>query len=124
MIVTDDGAGHTKGSLEVLEQFLNSHPEFRPIEMHVDAERAWSEIYGTIKDKDGQLDSVYILLSGLNCGYGGEGPHGTINAIRMMGYVPGDGQKLVILQGQAVSIYMRNHRLKVQLREHWANRPT
>ena len=68
--------------------------------------------FDSLKGKLGRIDNIYIdrwramsmeincengivLLSGVNCGYGGEGPHGSIEILKRLGVDPSFTTKVI-----------------------------
>jgi len=79
MIITDEGGGITQESLKLFESWKGKFGEI--IWLHVNRSDDYNaplfscEIHG--------MDNT-MLLSGCNCGYGGEGPTGTIKILNMI----------------------------------------
>ena len=77
-IYHDEGAGVTQMSVEYFTKLKGKLG--RITDIRVDSDREFStEIY---------CDAGFVLLSGTNCGYGGTGPHGTVELLKMMGFKP------------------------------------
>ena len=75
-IYHDEGAGVTQMSVEYFTKLKGKLG--RIYDIRVDSDREFStEIF---------CDAGYVLLSGTNCGYGGTGPHGTVELLTMMGF--------------------------------------
>ena len=118
MIVHDEGQGVTRESVKLLEDFLRAHPDFSPIEAHVYAHMNFGfELYGTISrhpvGSDEYTETVYVLLSGFNCGYGGTGPHGVIEAVKLLGYEMTPDQRAILFGNRSVEIDFRGLEMKV-----------
>jgi len=66
------------------KHFTRYFRNLTPIELTVRAHGHFTfELYGLAKNEE--RTPVLILESGFNCGYGGEGPHGTISALKQLG---------------------------------------
>ena len=71
----DGGHGVTSKSLRYFDSLKGKLGRIRDV--HIDKRRTMSmEI---------KCDHGVVLLSGCNCGYGGEGPHGSIEILKRMG---------------------------------------
>tara|TARA_Y100001951_G_scaffold85962_1_gene76132 strand:- start:215 stop:562 length:348 start_codon:yes stop_codon:yes gene_type:complete len=83
-IFTDDGGGMTQRSLEYFDTLKGKLG--RIIEIHIDSDRnfCW-EIF---------CDAGWVLLSGVNSGYGGEGPHGSLKILDLLGFKKSDEEIL------------------------------
>ena len=83
-IFTDDGGGMTQRSLEYFDTLKGKLG--RIIEIHIDSDRnfCW-EIF---------CDAGWVLLSGVNSGYGGEGPHGSLKILDLLGFKKPDEEIL------------------------------
>ncbi len=83
-VYVDRDVGNTRQSLKYLEKILKRHPRLQVISIIIDRLRTYSfEVHA--RDGDSGED-IFILLSGLNCGYWGTGPHGSVRALRMLGF--------------------------------------
>ena len=88
----DDGRGSTDESVEFFEKLLPELRErgFSPIELSLDFGRLYIfELLGALRRDPatpGKLDTdvCVVLLSGVNCGYGGEGPDGTVRILALL----------------------------------------
>jgi hypothetical protein len=88
----DDGDGITDRSVKYLKQLLEDSI-FTPLSLCVMYDREFSfELKGMMQWKDlrqitgtDKSEPCVILLSGCNCGYGGEGPHGTLECLKLLG---------------------------------------
>jgi hypothetical protein len=75
----DGGAGATQHSIEYFKKLKGKLG--RIVEIRVSTDRDFTmEIFS---------DAGWVLLSGCNCGYGGTGPHGTIEILRLLGFQNG-----------------------------------
>ena len=74
-IFHDEGNGVTEESLEYVESLKGKLGKVVDISIDKDREFAM-EIKGR---------NYILLLSGLNCGYGGTGPHGTLKLLKDLG---------------------------------------
>jgi len=89
IVLTDEGEGVTQHSLDHLKEWLRIYHDLQLVELHIDSKgRTFNtEIFGILPGNSyGRTDpdSCVILLSGLNCGYGGEGPHGLKTALEWL----------------------------------------
>ena len=86
-VFTDDGGGITQRSVEYFENLKGKLG--RIIEININSERnfCW-EIF---------CDAGWVLLSGVNSGYGGEGPHGSSKILIELGFTPSNEDDKVIL---------------------------
>jgi hypothetical protein len=74
-VLHDGGHGVTEESLEYVESLKGKFGEV--IDISIDKDREFAmEIKGI---------NCVLLLSGVNCGYGGTGPHGTIKLLKDLG---------------------------------------
>ena len=88
----DDGEGSTDKSVEFFEKLLPELRErgFSPIELRLDFGRLYSFELLCVLRRDpatpGTLDTevCVILLTGVNCGYGGTGPDGTVRILALL----------------------------------------
>ena len=72
----DGGAGVTNHSTEYFKKLKGKLGAI--VEIRVSTDRDFTmEIFA---------DAGWVLLSGCNCGYGGTGPHGTIEILRLLGF--------------------------------------
>ena len=72
----DKGYGATQHSIEYFKKLKRKLG--RIIEIRISTDRDFTmEIF---------CDAGWVLLSGCNCGYGGTGPHGTIEILRLLGF--------------------------------------
>lgn len=83
-IFTDDGGGITQRTLEYFDTLKGNLG--RIIEIHIDSDRnfCW-EIF---------CDAGWVLLSGVNSGYGGEGPNGSLKILDLLGFKKSDEEIL------------------------------
>jgi len=78
-ILHDTGGGVTKESLDFWDKVKNLY-DVQWLDIYITFGRHFSfEIFG-IDNKSNE--SVILLLSGCNCGYGGEGPHGSLKIVK------------------------------------------
>ena len=84
-IYVDPNIGNTFESLKYLEKILNRYSgRLEVIQVIIDNFRIYSfEIHA--RDPIPPKQDIFILLSGLNCGYYGTGPHGSLRALQMLG---------------------------------------
>ena len=83
-IFTDDGGGMTQRTLEYFDTLKGNLG--RIIEIHIDSDRNFSwEIF---------CDAGWVLLSGVSSGYGGEGPHGSLKILDLLGFKKSDEEIL------------------------------
>jgi len=74
----DGGGGITKRSLDYFKR--NGHKLGQIVEINIcDMPHFSMEIWGV---------NGVMLLSGVTCGYGGTGPHGSVKILAMLGVVP------------------------------------
>lgn len=98
VVLHDRGAGVTELSLQYFRR--NVHRLGRVFEVNIDRDRAFSmEIRGT---------RGVMLLSGCNCGYGGEGPHGSVEVLRLLGV---EGVENDVFHNRHVKLDLRNRRV-------------
>ena len=76
VVIHDNGHGITAKSLELLSRYLPTIRDMRPYEVVIDFDRIFRFEIKCLRG--------VVLLSGLNCGYGGEGPHGSVRALEML----------------------------------------
>lgn len=82
-VYVDKEIGKTDASLRYLSRILGRHPRLNVISVVIDNFRTFSfEVYAVDPEAD---EHIFILLSGLNCGYYGTGPHGSLRALQMLG---------------------------------------
>lgn len=93
----DEGAGVTQMSVEYFKKLKGKLGKI--IDIRVDSDREFSmEMY---------CDAGYVLLSGVNCGYGGTGPHGTVEILKMIGFKP-EMYERIVFENQSVRINCRD----------------
>ena len=81
-VLHDDGGGVTQSSLKYFRRHVRKIGQC--FEVNIDQDRLFSmEIQG---------NNGVLLLSGCNCGYGGEGPHGTLEVLRTLGVKGADNE--------------------------------
>ena len=74
-IYHDEGAGVTAESIKFFKRLKGKFGTV--LDIHINQNRQYTmEIVGT---------HSICLLSGVNCGYGGTGPHGTLQILEMIG---------------------------------------
>lgn len=103
IVLHDKGAGVTKLSLQYFKKHV--HRLGQVFEVNIDQDRAFHmEIKGT---------SGVMLLSGCNCGYGGEGPHGSVEILKLLGV---KGVEFLVFGERHVKVDLRN-----RAKEHVSN---
>ena len=91
MVIHDFGHGVTRQSTEQFEKYIS---DIQPIEVNVRNHGEFTfELFGVTRDNQ---KSVIILESGFNCGYGGEGPHGTADALKKLGVDDADLKEIFV----------------------------
>src|SRR3989454_9895693 len=88
----DDGRGSTDESVEFFEKLLPELREcgFTPIELSLDFGRLYSfELLGVLRRDPAtpgtvDIEDCVVLLTGVNCGYGGTGPDGTVRILALL----------------------------------------
>ena len=82
-IYIEDSIGNTYKSLQYLARILVRHPYMKIVSVSINNFTVFSfEVHAIDQETD---ENIYILLSGLNCGYNGTGPNGSIEALKMLG---------------------------------------
>ena len=89
----DGGHGITNKSLRYFDSLKGKLGAIHKI--HIDGDRQMSMEIEAING--------VVLLSGVNCGYGGEGPHGTLTLLKKLG-VDNDELKAKVLNNNPVNI--------------------
>ena len=101
MIYFDKGEGNTEHSIEFFRSWLKNNPMFKPqwacigqnegiynFRIQGDLAIPVSVAPGVIVDDPDALKPTYepvtVALSGCSCGYGGEGPHGTLAVLNYL----------------------------------------
>jgi len=85
MIFVEPQWGATSESLSYLRKVLSRLKTFEAIRVTITGHGAYTfEVYGLIRGEY-SARPVIILLGGCNCGYGGTGPHGSVEALRLLG---------------------------------------
>ena len=86
-IFTDDGGGMTQRSLEYFDTLKGKLG--RIIEININSKRnfCW-EIF---------CDAGWIMLSGINSGYGGQGPNGSETILKLLGFKSTEPEDAAIL---------------------------
>lgn len=85
IVLHDSGGGVTQESLEFFQRNYRRIGEIRAV--NIDQHRDFSmEIVG--------VDGI-MLLSGCNCGYGGEGPHGSVAILETLKVLNEETRSLV-----------------------------
>ena len=75
-IFHDEGFGATQSSIKYFESLKGMLGQI--IEINVSGNRHFTfEL---------QCSAGFVLLSGCNCGYGGTGPHGTVQILQLLGF--------------------------------------
>jgi len=75
IIYHDEGGGVTEDSIEFFDKLKGKFGDV--LDIHINQNRQYTmEIVGT---------HAVCLLSGVNCGYGGTGPHGTLRILEKLG---------------------------------------
>jgi len=93
-VLHDDGGGVTARSLAYFRR--NGQRLGRVLEVIIDRDRLFSmEIHGS---------EGLMLLSGCNCGYGGEGPNGNLEILKALGV---EGVEDMIFHERHVKIDLR-----------------
>jgi len=75
-IFHDKGHGVTQESIEYFKGLKGTLGEI--IEINLSQHRHFT--------MELQCSAGYVLLSGANCGYGGTGPHGSVEILKMLGF--------------------------------------
>ena len=87
----DGGDGITEVSKKHFAKYFKN---LAPIELTVRKHGHFTfELYGLAKNEE--RTPVIILESGFNCGYGGEGPSGTIWALEQLGMEKQESEEIV-----------------------------
>jgi len=77
-VLHDNGGGITQ---ESTKHFARAIQGVKPIQVTIhNAGEFTFELYGTKG-----FDAIVVLESGFNSGYGGEGPHGSFEALKLLG---------------------------------------
>ena len=94
-IFTDDGGGMTQRSLEYFDTLKGNLG--RIIEININSKRnfCW-EIF---------CDAGWVMLSGINSGYGGQGPNGSETILKLLGFKSTEPEDAAIL----ASIYKKEN---------------
>lgn len=86
-IFTDDGGGITQRSLEYFDTLKGKLGRIIDININSDRNFCW-EIF---------CDAGWVMLSGVNSGYGGQGPHGSETLLGLLGFKSTEPDDAVIL---------------------------
>ena len=101
VVLHDGGGGVTQLSLEYFKK--HAHRLGRIFEINLNQDALFSmEIQGS---------EGVMLLSGCNCGYGGEGPHGTMQILDLLGLNHPDWSR---------KVFSKRH-VKLDLRRHYVS---
>lgn len=93
-IYRDNGSGVTEESLRFWRNVKRKVGKVKLLiceEKWDEENRSWREYNTRIVGENGE-----VWLSGLNCGYGGEGPHGLLRLLVELGVPMGDARKLMM----------------------------
>ena len=105
----DEGGGITELSLKRLKYLIESKLLGQALFAWCVFEHGYNFNLWSVRDIEnstGEIEETTIvtLLSGFNCGYGGEGPHGLITALELLGLTVTDEDKNTIFRHTHVYI--------------------